>query len=70
MMPFYEHDRHFSHTELAVDVPEGVFFYLCCGDNIAFPLRLFWKHVDAFHFADIEIIRLPAIPLVVHQQGR
>ncbi len=63
MMPFHERDRYFSHTEVTVDVPDGVFFYPCCGDDIAFPLRLFWKHVETFHFADIAPIRLPAIPL-------
>lgn len=42
-----------------VDIPKGILFYPCCGNDIAMPLELFMDTISEYHFVDINHIILP-----------
>jgi hypothetical protein len=47
-------------SKFNLEVPDGILFYPCCGDDTYEPLRLFIDTVSDFHFADNEF--LPKLP--------
>lgn len=49
-------------SKFNIEVPEGVLFYPCCGDDTYEPLRLFLNTITEFHFVDSAF--LPNLPLI------
>jgi len=47
-------------SKFKIEVPEGIFFYPCCGNDTYEPLRLFIDKILEFHFVDNEL--LPKLP--------
>lgn len=55
-----------ASSKFKIDVPEGILFYPCCGNDTYEPLRLFIGKISEFHFVDNEILpKLPNLEIVI-----
>lgn len=50
------------NSKYKIEVPEGILFYPCCGDDTSEPVKLFIDTISEFHFVDVRLI--PRSPIL------
>jgi len=50
------------YSKYKIEVPDGILFYPCCGDDTSEPIKLFIDKISEFHCVDIS--HIPRLPIL------